>query len=41
MKSQAKGWRIVDHYSNPGPVQFDAELEGKNAVNLTIRLGEE
>lgn len=22
MKALERGWRLIDHYSNPGPIQF-------------------
>ena len=34
MKAVERGWRYVDHYSNPGPIQFFDE--GKDQRDLTI-----
>lgn len=34
MKAVERGWRYVDHYSNPGPIQFFDE--GKDTRDLTL-----
>ena len=34
MKAVERGWRYVDHYSNPGPIQFFDE--GADKRDLTI-----
>lgn len=36
MKAVERSWRFVDHYSNPGPIQFFDQ--GKDSVNKTIRI---
>lgn len=34
MKAVERGWRYIDHYSNPGPIQFFDY--GKDTRDLTI-----
>lgn len=34
MKAVERGWRFIDHYSNPGPIQFFDH--GKDSRDLTI-----
>lgn len=35
MKALERQWRLVDHYSNPGPIQFSGGLEKE--VNMTLK----
>mmetsp|Transcript_21842 Transcript_21842/g.16189 ORF Transcript_21842/g.16189 Transcript_21842/m.16189 type:complete len:330 (+) Transcript_21842:2604-3593(+) len=35
MKAIERGWRLVDHYSNPGPIQFQGY--GSDDVALTLK----
>lgn len=35
MKAIERDWRYVDHYSNPGPIQFFDE--GKERINETLQ----
>ena len=37
LKAVERTWKLIDHYSNPGPIQFAPELELKNKINMTIR----
>lgn len=34
MKAVERDWRYIDHYSNPGPIQFFDH--GKDQIDLTI-----
>lgn len=37
--SEAKAWALIEHYSNPGPIQFDGVA--KDAFNLTLKVNYE
>jgi len=35
MKAIERSWRWIDHYSNPGPIQFFDE--GKHSLDFTLQ----
>lgn len=37
--AEAKAWALTDHYSNPGPIQFEGQA--KDAFNLTLKENHE
>jgi hypothetical protein len=35
MKTVERSWKMIDHYSNPGPIQFHDE--GKDRLDFTLQ----
>ena len=40
MKAELNKWKIVDHYSNPGPIQYSGFGERDVALSLKMKLGQ-
>eukprot|EP01015_Nassula_variabilis_P010208 TRINITY_DN1814_c0_g1_i8.p1 TRINITY_DN1814_c0_g1~~TRINITY_DN1814_c0_g1_i8.p1 ORF type:complete len:573 (+),score=117.46 TRINITY_DN1814_c0_g1_i8:66-1784(+) len=34
LKDQREGWRLIDHYTNPGPIQFTGPMRDQKTLSL-------